>query len=139
MTTKFRDTLDGNPLQARSRALVKTLLYRSLMVVITVLVALLVTGNVGDAFNIGIVANLVKTGTYYTYERLWDRVSWASCDTGPGYRPTIGRWTGRWAVTSIPASYPTGAAEDLYCRFHAGQERPIRRRTTLEGFTVTHR
>jgi uncharacterized membrane protein len=76
MTTKFRDTLDGNPLQARSRALVKTFLYRSLMVVITVLVALLVTGNVGDALNIGIVANLVKTGTYYTYERLWDRVSW---------------------------------------------------------------
>lgn len=76
MTVNLRDTLDGNPLQARSRALAKTLLYRLLMVVITVLVALLVTGNVGDALNIGIAANVVKTGTYYTYERLWDRVAW---------------------------------------------------------------
>lgn len=75
MAVNFGDVLEGNPLQARSRSLAKTLLYRMLMVVRTVLVALLVTGNVGDALNIGIAANVVKTGTYYTYERLWDRVS----------------------------------------------------------------
>jgi uncharacterized membrane protein len=59
-----------------SRVLVKTLLYRALMVLITVLVALLVTGNTGDALSIGFATNLIKTGTYYGYERLWDRVSW---------------------------------------------------------------
>ena len=64
------------PRQARSRAVVKTLLYRVLMVVITVVVALAFTGNVADAVNIGIAANAIKTGAYYAYERAWDRVEW---------------------------------------------------------------
>jgi len=38
-----------SPHQRMSRALVKTLLYRVLMVVITVLVAFVVTGNTGEA------------------------------------------------------------------------------------------
>lgn len=76
MSTHFESLFDRSPLQARSRALAKTVLYRGLMVVITVLVALLVTGSVGDALNIGIAANVVKTGTYYAYERLWDHVTW---------------------------------------------------------------
>ena len=68
--------LTRSPHQRLSRALVKTLLYRALMVVITVGVALFVTGDTGQALSIGLVANLVKTGTYYGYERLWDRISW---------------------------------------------------------------
>jgi uncharacterized membrane protein len=59
-----------------SRVLVKTLLYRTLMVLITILVAFFVTGNTGDALSIGLAANIIKTGTYYGYERLWDRISW---------------------------------------------------------------
>jgi len=65
-----------SPHQRLSRALVKTLLYRVLMLVITVMVALFVTGNATQALSIGLVTNLVKTGTYYGYERLWDRISW---------------------------------------------------------------
>lgn len=62
------------PPRSRRRSLVKTAGYRLLMVVVTVLVALLVTGNLTQALNIGIVANAVKTGTYYGYERLWARI-----------------------------------------------------------------
>jgi uncharacterized membrane protein len=62
--------------QARSRTVVKTALYRVVMVLVTVVVALAFTQDVGDALNIGLAANLVKTGTYYAYERLWDRVGW---------------------------------------------------------------
>lgn len=76
MTTRVATAIDRSPLQARTRAFAKTLLYRCLMVVITVAVALSVTGNVGDALNIGLVANIVKTGTYYAYERLRDRIAW---------------------------------------------------------------
>lgn len=65
-----------SPVEARSRALVKTLLYRLLMVAITVTVAFGVTGDTGAALQIGFVTNLFKTGTYYCYERLWARVSW---------------------------------------------------------------
>lgn len=64
------------PRQARTRAVMKTLCYRLLMVAVTVVVAWAVVGDVSDAVSVGIVANLVKTGTYYAYERLWDRIAW---------------------------------------------------------------
>jgi uncharacterized membrane protein len=65
-----------SPRQSRSRALVKTLGYRLLMVVVTVVVAWFVVDDLAQAASIGLVANLVKTGTYYAYERFWDRVAW---------------------------------------------------------------
>jgi uncharacterized membrane protein len=64
------------PRQARTRAVVKTLCYRLLMVAVTIVVAWAVVGDVSDAVSVGIVANLVKTGAYYAYERLWDRIAW---------------------------------------------------------------
>ncbi len=68
--------LARSPHQERTRALVKTVLYRAFMVVITVAVAWLVTGSTGDAVSIGLATNLLKTGTYYVYERAWDHISW---------------------------------------------------------------
>jgi uncharacterized membrane protein len=68
--------ISRSALHSRKRALAKTLCYRALMVAITVLVAWVVVGDVGAAVNIGIVANVVKTVTYYSYERLWDHVTW---------------------------------------------------------------
>ncbi|WP_066412894.1 DUF2061 domain-containing protein [Halorubrum aethiopicum] len=70
------DLRSRSALQARRRAIVKTLCYRLIMVLITVTVAWAVVGDIGDAVNIGLVANVVKTGTYYFYERTWDRISW---------------------------------------------------------------
>jgi len=69
-------------LHARKRALVKTLCYRALMVAITVLVAWAVVGDVSTAVNIGLVANVVKTVTYYSYERLWGHVTWGLASDG---------------------------------------------------------
>jgi len=66
----------SRPLQARKRAVIKTLGYRLLMVAITIVVAWAVIGDARAAIDIGLVANVVKTGTYYGYERLWDRISW---------------------------------------------------------------
>ena len=74
--------LSRSALHARKRALVKTLCYRALMVLITVLVAWTVIGDVGAAVNIGLVANVVKTVTYYSYERLWDHVAWGVASGG---------------------------------------------------------
>lgn len=65
-----------SPVQRRSRAVVKTLAYRLLMVCITVAVVFAFTRDVGQALGIGLVTNLAKTGTYYAYERLWDRLDW---------------------------------------------------------------
>lgn len=46
------------------------------MVFVTVAVALVVTGSPAASLEIGIAANLIKTGTYYGYERIWDRIAW---------------------------------------------------------------
>jgi uncharacterized membrane protein len=46
------------------------------MVLITVVVAWVFVGDLGSALNIGIVANVVKTVTYYVYERAWDHITW---------------------------------------------------------------
>ena len=64
------------PHQQLSRAVAKTLGYRLLMVCITIAVAFLVVEDAGQALSIGVAANLMKTGTYFAYERLWDRVDW---------------------------------------------------------------
>ncbi len=80
----LRCLLSRSALQARKRAVVKTLCYRLFMVTITVVVAWLVVGDVGDAVNIGIVTNLLKTGTYYLYERTWDHITWGVSGAGSG-------------------------------------------------------
>ena len=71
-----RSVFSRSALQARKRAIVKTLCYRIVMVLITIAIAWLIVGDVGDAVNIGIAANLLKTGTYYLYERAWDHITW---------------------------------------------------------------
>lgn len=70
------DLLSSTPLQGRSRAIAKTIGYRFFMVIITFTVAFVFTDSFQQALNIGIVTNIAKTGTYYIYERAWDRVSW---------------------------------------------------------------
>lgn len=70
------DTLRRRPHQRLSRAVVKTVGYRLFMLVITVAVAFFVVGNVVEALSIGFVANVLKTGTYFAYERVWDRIEW---------------------------------------------------------------
>lgn len=76
------DALSVAAIQTRRRALAKTFCYRLFMLAITVGVAWLVVGDVGDAFNIGLATNLLKTGTYYAYERVWDHVTWGVSTSG---------------------------------------------------------
>ncbi|WP_418285145.1 DUF2061 domain-containing protein [Halorubrum sp. DTA46] len=76
----MRTLVSRSALNHRKRALVKTLCYRLVMVTITVFVAWAVVGNIGDALHIGIVTNLVKTATYYGYERFWDHITWGIRD-----------------------------------------------------------
>jgi uncharacterized membrane protein len=76
MESTLGGLVSDRPHQALSRAVVKTVLYRVMMVCITVLVAYLVVGDAAAALSIGFVTNVVKTATYYGYERLWDRIAW---------------------------------------------------------------
>lgn len=60
----------------------KTGVYRLFMLAITVAVAFAFTDDASRALNIGLVTNLAKTGTYYAYERAWDRVGWGLVGAG---------------------------------------------------------
>jgi uncharacterized membrane protein len=70
------DAFRRRPHQRLSRAVAKTLGYRLCMVCITVAVALAVVEDLDAALSIGVATNLLKTGTYFCYERAWDRVEW---------------------------------------------------------------
>lgn len=63
----------GSPRQSWVESFVKSLLYRLFMVLITVVVAYVFTTDTTASLQIGIVTNVLKTGTYYAYERLWSR------------------------------------------------------------------
>jgi len=78
----FGDVVSRSTVQERKRAIVKTLCYRFFMIVITVAVAWAVVGNVGAALSIGLVSNLLKTVTYYVYERTWDHITWGVSQPG---------------------------------------------------------
>jgi uncharacterized membrane protein len=46
------------------------------MLLVTISVAWIVVGDLGAALNIGVVTNVLKTASYYVYERAWDHVTW---------------------------------------------------------------
>ncbi|MEF8779928.1 MAG: DUF2061 domain-containing protein [Haloferacaceae archaeon] len=76
-TTTLGDRVEtATPRQSRARALLKALIYRVLMVAVTVVAAYAFTEDPAAAINIGVAANAIKTVTYYVYERAWDRVGW---------------------------------------------------------------
>ena len=73
---RIRALFTWSPYQIQRRAIVKTIGYRLFMILITIGVAYFITNSASDAINIGIITNLMKTGTYYVYERFWDRITW---------------------------------------------------------------
>jgi uncharacterized membrane protein len=79
----LQDLISRSAIQAQKRAVAKTLCYRLFMLAITVTVAWLIVGDIGAALNIGVITNVVKTGTYYIYERAWDHITWGVSTPDP--------------------------------------------------------
>lgn len=57
------------------RSLIKTVSWRLLATLITVILALLFTKDIGISTSIGILELIIKTAAYYVYERVWDLTS----------------------------------------------------------------
>lgn len=68
------------PTDSRARALAKATTWRFLATAITATCAWLVTGEVACAASIGALDTLIKFGSYYFHERLWDRASLGKAD-----------------------------------------------------------
>ena len=60
----------------RKRSLLKTITWRVLATIITVLGVKLISDDWGIASSLGIGINLLKMGFYYFHERVWNRVKW---------------------------------------------------------------
>jgi uncharacterized membrane protein len=58
------------------RTLVKSLLWRGIATVTTIVIALILTGSAEVALAIGGVEMVAKFLIYYIYERAWSKVKW---------------------------------------------------------------
>jgi uncharacterized membrane protein len=56
------------------RSLAKAISYRLTGTFFTILVSLLVSGQIKVALSIGFIEIFTKTGVFYLHERLWDKI-----------------------------------------------------------------
>ena len=60
--------------ESHTRSILKGVTWRFVASMTTITIAFLVTGEVGVAFQIGVVEFIAKIGIYYAHERLWLQV-----------------------------------------------------------------
>jgi adenylylsulfate kinase len=60
----------------RKRSLTKTIPWRAIFIVASVLTTFAFTGRWEIAATVGIVYNVITTALYYFHERLWTRIRW---------------------------------------------------------------
>ncbi len=56
------------------RTLVKTISWRIIALVLTVVAFYLYCGNLKGSLSVGILGNIVKMGFYYFHERMWNKI-----------------------------------------------------------------
>ena len=60
----------------RKRTIAKTISYRVVATVATIVIVYAFTGEVAIAFGVGAVEMATKVVVYYGHERAWSRVEW---------------------------------------------------------------
>lgn len=58
------------------RSIVKSIIWRILAFLTTMIVVYIYSKDLKATFTIGIGANLIKMAIYYIHERIWERISW---------------------------------------------------------------
>lgn len=56
--------------------MLKTLSYRSVAVLVTVVVAYLLTGKLILSLKVGLIDTVLKVGVFFLHERLWAKISY---------------------------------------------------------------
>ena len=62
--------------ESHYRSVMKALSWRFLATMITVIVALIVTGQLAFAAKIGLADTIIKLAVYYGHERVWDNLKY---------------------------------------------------------------
>jgi len=63
------------------RTLIKTITWRIIALLTTIVVVYAYSGNVRESLVIGVVANFLKMLFYYTHERVWNRIRFGRMKT----------------------------------------------------------
>lgn len=58
------------------RSLLKTISWRIIGTLDTILISWIITGTLTLAFSIGFVELVTKMGLYYFHERAWNKINW---------------------------------------------------------------
>ena len=67
-TSKGKDKL--------SRSIIKSVSWRVIGTIDTIIICYIITGNIKPALSIGTIELLTKMSLYFIHERLWDRIQW---------------------------------------------------------------
>jgi uncharacterized membrane protein len=62
--------------EENSRSIVKTIVYRTLLIIQTYLISYFLTSNVGDSTRITVYVNVGATVIYFVHERVWNHIHW---------------------------------------------------------------
>ncbi len=62
-------------MEKHSRTIVKTIVWRMIATLVTIIVIYVFKRDVGDSVVIGVSANAIKMVLYYLHERIWNRIS----------------------------------------------------------------
>ena len=67
-----RDRTSEHP----KRSIVKSISWRIVGTIDTIIISWVITGTLSVAFSIGMVELVTKMALYFAHERIWDRVKW---------------------------------------------------------------
>ncbi len=64
-----------------SRSIVKSVVYRVVIVISTAIISFLITHDYGTTFVLVVFVNIANMILYYLHERVWDGIGWGKSKT----------------------------------------------------------
>lgn len=66
---------NGNTVERKRRSIVKTISWRTIGTIDTILISWMVVGDINFAVTIGVVELFTKMALYFFHERAWNKIS----------------------------------------------------------------
>ena len=73
-----KSTLGDNMNETRKRSLTKSISWRIICIVVSILIAYILTNELDLAATIGTVYNAITMILYYFHERIWNKIKWGA-------------------------------------------------------------
>lgn len=62
------------------RSWVKTISYRVLIIIATLIAVFIITGDVAITVDVTIITSMVNTLLYFVHERVWNKIHWGKTE-----------------------------------------------------------